>query len=337
MSREIGLDTVALRPTPRLAHTEYSMGYHEGYLAKLSRPLHEAWDFDFEWVSDDGPVDWTKQGRFTDMGHAVYAADGSDLHAAAVCPFTDPEEVYDFDPVREYGLPSHRELVKYYRDNHAQRRAKIDYAVVPGGYYRTVISGALQAFGWDMLLLAAADEVRFAKVLERIGAYTEHYVRAQAETDIDCFIQHDDMVWTAGPFMSPAFYRGVIFPIFKRLWKILHKAGKKVIFCSDGTYDMFMEDLAACGADGFIFEPTNYLDDVVERFGRTHVIVGSKVDCRTMALGTWEQVKAEIDATLRLAKRCPGFIWAVGNHIPANVSDEMLDRYIAYLRANWGR
>ena len=98
-----------------------------------------------------------------------------------------------------------------------------------------------------------------------------------------------------------------------------------------------MEDLAACGADGFIFEPTNDLDYVVRRFGRTHVIVGSKVDCRTLAFGTWAAVQAEIDATLALARTCPGFMWAVGNHIPANVSDEMCTRYMDYLRAHWAR
>jgi len=98
-----------------------------------------------------------------------------------------------------------------------------------------------------------------------------------------------------------------------------------------------MDDIAACGAEGFIFEPTNDLDWVCSRFGKTHCIVGSKVDCRTMAMGTWEQVKAEMEATLALARKCPGFMWAVGNHIPANVSDEMCDRYMDYLRANWRR
>jgi hypothetical protein len=31
----------------------------------------------------------------------------------------------------------------------------------------------------------------------------------------------------------------------------------------------------------------------------------------------------------------PGFMFAVGNHIPANVSDEMCARYIDYLRTTW--
>ncbi len=338
MSRKIGMDTICLRPTPRLAHTEYSMEYHTEYRKKLGKPIAEAWEFDFAWNTNDGPVEWAKLGRVTDMGHAVYAADGSDQRQAQKCPFEDVEEVFEFDPFKEYGIPDHRELVRFYEDNYQWAQAGNPEQVVTGGRYRTVVSGAIAIFGWDMLLEAAgADPARFAKVLERIGAYSIRHAEAWAETSIEAYIQHDDMVWTAGPFMNPKIYRGVIFPLYKRMWEPLRKAGKKVLFCSDGTFDMFMEDVAAAGAEGFIFEPTNNLDWVCERFGKTHCIVGSKADCRTLAMGTWEQVKAEMDATLALAKKCPGFMWAVGNHIPANVSDEMCDKYMDYLRKNWKR
>lgn len=336
MSRKIGMDTICLRPTPRIAHTEYSMDYHKSLLATMKGRVCDEWEYDMHWCVNDGPQDWSN-GRQTDMGHAVYAADGSDQRQPVHCPFEDVEEVYAFDPVKEYGLPGHRELVKLYEDWYQKALADNPNQVVTGGYYKTVISGALQAFGWDMLLTAAADQKRFAKVIQRFGKYTLHYAKAWAETSIEAYIQHDDMVWTQGPFLHPDFYRGVIFPLFKAMWTPLRKAGKRVLFCSDGTFDMFMEDLDACGAQGFIFEPTNNLDAVVKRFGKTHCIVASKVDCRTMAFGTWEQVKAEMDATLVLAKQCPGFMWAVGNHIPANVSDEMCNRYIQYLKANWKR
>jgi hypothetical protein len=336
MSRKIGMDTICLRPTPRLAHTEYSMEYHKAYFERFKGKFYEEWGYDMFWCVHDGPQDWSK-GRQTDMGHAVYAADGSDQRQPAQCPFKDIEEVYEFDPAKEYGLPGHAELVKFYEDWYQKTQTANPEQVITGGFYKTVVSGAIQSFGWDMLLEAAADQKRFAKVLQRFGEFTAHHAKAWAETSIEAYIQHDDMVWTQGPFMHPDFYRGVIFPLYKKMWAPLKKAGKKVLFCSDGTFDMFMEDVAACGADGFIFEPTNNLDFVVKRFGKTHCIVASKADCRTMAFGTWEQVKAEMDATLALAKQCPGFMWAVGNHIPANVSDEMCDRYIQYLKANWKR
>ena len=91
MSRQLALDTICLRPTPRIAHTEYSMGYHTEYLAKLGQPFNDAWDIDLLWSVHDGPINWGEKGRATDMGHAVYAANGSDLHKAAPCPFSPPK------------------------------------------------------------------------------------------------------------------------------------------------------------------------------------------------------------------------------------------------------
>ena len=62
------------------------------------------------------------------------------------------------------------------------------------------------------------------------------------------------------------------------------------------------------------------------------------VDCRTMTVGTREQVKKEMDSTLEPAREhCRGFIFAVGDHIPPNVSDDMCDFYIGYLGENWKR
>jgi len=337
MSRQIGLDTVFLRPTPRIAHTEYSLEYHTSLFKESYREVYDAWDLDFLWVTDDGPIAWEKAGRCTDMGHAGYAAGGSDLRRASACPFGSPEEVYDFDPSREYGVPSRRELVRYYEEAHRRRSARYPGQLVTGGYYKTLVSGAIQAFGWDMLLQAAADEARFARVLDRFADYTMQYNLAWAETPIEAFIQHDDMVWAQGPFLRPDFYRRVIFPLYRRLWEPLRRAGKRVLYCADGTWEMFLDDIADCGADGFIFEPSNSLDAVVSKYGGTHVIIGSKVDCRTLTLGSWEQVQAEMDATLALAKRCPGFVWSVGNHIPANVPDAMSLRYMDYLRGHWER
>lgn len=359
MSRQIGMDCINCRPTPRPAHVDFSLEYHHGLIRKVTgtepgpggvskhaaddnllspdvlRRFYDAWDYDFLWGTHDGFVDWAKAGRCTDMGHAVYAADGADQHAPAACPFLEPEEVWAFDPVREYGLTPFAELVAGYERDYQKRAAAFPNQACTGGYYKTVISGAIAAFGWDMLLLAASDESRFARVLERFGAYSMHHARAWAATSIDTYIQHDDIVWTAGPFIRPEFYREVIFPIYRELWKPIKAAGKKVIFCSDGTVDMFLEDIAACGADGFIFEPSNDFDKIVRTFGGHSLLVGSKVDCRTLTFGTWEQVQAEIDATLALTRGLPGFMFAVGNHIPANVTDERCLRYMAALQEKW--
>lgn len=339
MSYQIGIDTIHLRPTPRLGHTEYCSN------AALTRELEtrgagsldDAWEFDFVWSVNDGPVNWGAEGRVTDMGHAEFLEGGTDKRQPQPCPFETADEVLAFDAVEEYGCPDFDELVAYYEEAYQKAQKARPNQVFPGGYYKTIVSGAIQTFGWDMLLEAAAERDRFEAVLDSFFRFSLHHFEAQAKTSIEVFLCHDDMVWTQGAFMHPDFYRSVIFPRYKKLWAVLKDAGKKVLFCSDGDFTDFIGDIADAGADGFIFEPMTSLKKVVEAYGKTHVIVGSEVDAMTLTFGTKAQIQAEIDATLEMALECPGFIFAVGNHIPSNIPLENALFYFDYLKEHWNR
>ena len=339
MSYQIGMDTIHLQPTPRLAHTEYcSNDALKKAVAEASgRPFEDAWELDLSWSTNNGAVPWGERGRVTDMGHAEFLEGGTDRREPKACPFQTPEDVWAFDAVEEYGLPDFDELVAFFEDGYQRAQTSSPERIHTAGYYFTMISGAIEAFGWEMLLMAAADLTRFEKVLDSIFRLSLQNYKAWAQTSAPVFICHDDMVWTEGPFVDPAFYRSVIFPRFKALWDVLKGAGKKVLFCSDGNWTMFIDDIAAAGADGFIFEPMVSLDAVVEGYGKTHAIVGSKVDCRTLTFGTEDDIRREIDATLEVAFDCPGFMFAVGNHIPSNVPVANGLCYFDYLSKNWSR
>jgi hypothetical protein len=57
-------------------------------------------------------------------------------------------------------------------------------------------------------------------------------------------------------------------------------------FCKPAQGDAdFVEDVAAAGADGFIFEPCNDFGVMVDKFGSSKCLVGSFVDCRDLTLG----------------------------------------------------
>ena len=339
MSYQIGIDTIHLRPTERLAHTEYcsSDAVRRALTAGGTRSFEDAFEMDFLWSVHDGPQSWGERGRVTDMGHAEFLEGGVDKRPPKPCPFTDPAEVLAFDAVEEYGLPDMGELVAFYEKHYQDSQKAYPNQVFTGGYYKTIVSGAIEAFGWEMLLAAAADQDRFERVLDSIYRLSLHHYQAWAKTSAEVFISHDDMVWTQGAFMDPAFYRRVIFPRYASLWSVLKKAGKKVLFCSDGDFSAFVDDIAAAGADGFIFEAMTQLEPVVANYGKTHVIVSSKVDCRTLTFGNRDEIKAEADATIKLARDCPGFIVAVGNHIPNNVPVENVLFYFDYLRSRWKR
>ncbi len=360
MSYAIGLDTIHLRATPRLAHTEYcsndalfralhvreakagpaeqtTSAATEAPAGQTARTFAQAWDIDFCWSANDGPVPWSQRGRVTDMGHADFLEGGVDRRLPKASPFADAQEVLVFDAVREYGLPGAAELTRYYQETWTRNQQARPEEVFTAGYYKTIISGAIEAFGWDLLLEAAAEQARFERVLDSFFRLSLHHFRAWAATSAPVFICHDDFVWSEGPFMHPDFYRRAIIPRYRELWAVLKKAGKTVLFCSDANWITFLDDIADAGADGFIFEPMMPLDPVVERYGQTHVIIGSKVDTRTLTFGTTAQIAAEIDATLPLAWKCPGFMFAVGNHIPSNVPVANALFYFNYLQQRWRR
>jgi len=341
MSRSIALDNIFLRPAARWGHTDYSLEYNYNYLAKRSgRPPDSAdlwrhainlFQYDFIWSTNNGLIDWEKTGRTTDMGHASYQINGIDQRPPKQCPFTTAEEIWEFDAVSEYGLPGFDEQVREYESKNQQARKAYPDQLTTGGYYRTLVSGAIASFGWDMLLLAAADPVKMEKTFDSFFRRTLFFMQAWAKTSVEVVIQHDDFVWTAGPFMHPDIYRKVIIPRYAELWKPLHAAGKKVLFCSDGNFMEFAGDIAEAGADGLIFEPCNDFDFMVNNFGQTKCLVGSFVDCRDLTFGKKDVVRKCVDKTFESLARCKGAIVAVGNHLPPNIPAEMLDCYFECL------
>lgn len=341
MSRQIALDNIFLRSAARWGHTDYSLEYHKEYLAKrtglspdspeLIKKAYDFFAFDFRFTTNAGLIDWAEAGRTTDMGHADYAVDGSDQRQPKQSPFTTAEEVWAFDAVGEYGLPDFDEQVKAYEEWMQKARSQYPEQLTTGGYYPTIVSGAIASFGWDMLLLAAANPIKMEKTFDGFFRRTLFFMQAWAKTSAEVIIQHDDFVWTEGAFMHPDIYRKILIPRYAELWEPLHAAGKKVLFCSDGNFSEFAGDIAQAGANGFIFEPCNDFDFMVNNFGQSKCLVGSFVDCRDLTFGKWNVVRKCIDRTFESLARCKGAIVAVGNHLPPNIPGAMLDRYFEYL------
>lgn len=332
MSYERGIAAIRLAGPAEIPHTQYIT--HPQWLAALRQragkpaaEIDELLDFDFLWHTD---LPTGLPGRWTDMGHGVWQPDGSDYRLPRPSPFRSLDEIFQLDPSAEYGPVDHARQVETYQLAHEQARKRD--CVVPGGLYMSLVSFAIAAFGWENLLAAAGtDGERFGNVLNRWADFLMGYVQAWAETDIEVFLTHDDMVWTAGGIFSPEFYRSFVFPNYRRYWNCIRDAGKKVLFCSDGNYTEYVDDIAAAGAEGFIFEPTTDLEYVAANYGRTHVIVGN-ADCRILTFGSEGDVLAEVRRCLDVGRRCAGFFFAVGNHIPPNVPIENADACMAAYR-----
>jgi uroporphyrinogen-III decarboxylase len=190
------------------------------------------------------------------------------------------------------------------------------------GVYVTLISGLIDLFGWDLLLLAAGtDQARFGALAARYASWIQQYFDALAEADVPVVMVHDDIVWAAGPILRPAWYRQFVFPYYKRYFAPLLDSSKRIMFCSDGSFDAFVDDIAATGVHGFVFEPLTDLEYIAEHYGQTHVLIGN-VDTRVLLTGSKEQIRAEVERCVAIGRDCPGYFMAVGNHIPPNTPVE---------------
>jgi Uroporphyrinogen-III decarboxylase len=337
MSFADGMSAINLEMPGRIPRTEYSADTNwplvgavtginvtqdspEKIRRQASQDFMKRWNYDFVWKT---LVHGEFLGDFrTRMGHAKYVSGGGDFDNRQFCPFDEPEEVLCFDPFEKYGSIDRKKITKAFEDDYRSHIDSYADAVNMTGIYITLISGLIEIFGWEMLLTAAGiDKDGFGKVANRYAEWVRQYFEALAEADVPVVMIHDDIVWTEGPFLPPAWYRQYVFPNYKKMFSPLLESGKKVIFTSDANYTMFINDIAACGVHGFVMEPTTDMKYVAEKYGKTHVIIGN-ADTRILLSGDREAIRSEVKRCMDIGKDCPGFFMAVGNHIPPNTPVE---------------
>lgn len=280
----------------------------------------KAWDYGMMWNT------LTKKEIFgdkrTSMGHAAFEQQGVDFSDEVSALFEEPEEVFAFDLFAQFGPRDKAALTAGYNADWQRQQRLYPDCVNMTGIYVSLMSGLIDLLGWDTLLTAAGmDPAAFGDFTRRYAAWISQYFEALAACDSPVVMIHDDIVWTSGPFLHPDFYRAFIFPGYKALFRPLHEAGKTLLYTSDGDYTCFFDDIAACGVSGFVLEPMTDMACVAERYGKTHSIVGN-ADTRVLLLGSRDEIRQEVKRCVDTGRNCPGFIMAVGNHIPANTPVE---------------
>lgn len=337
MSYEDGWAAVNLEMPKRIPRTEYSADFHwnlvkavtgidvgvhssEEVQAEAGVAFMRVWNYDFFWSTLISHGEFGEWG--TDMGHAEYAAGGVDRRDTIFCPYKDPEDVLSFDPWESLGQKDKGELTRRFEAHYKANCERHGFGVNMTGIYVTLISGFIGLFGWDMLLLAAGTDLkRFGDLANRYASWIQQYFDALADADVPVVMIHDDMVWSSGAIFRPTWYQEYVFPNYKKYFAPLRESGKKIMFTSDGNYSAFTDDIAATGVHGFALEPLTDMAYMVEKYGQSHVIIGN-ADTRVLLSGTKEQIRAEVERCISLGRSCPGFILAVGNHIPPNTPVE---------------
>ncbi len=339
MSYEDGWAAICLDKPKRVPRTEYSAENHwklvqsvTGQDVDENSPLDvqkrsselfcspECWNYDFFWsiLINRSELD----AKRTRMGHATYASGGVDYDTRVECPFADVDEVLAFDPFEWYGTPDIESNTKRFNEHYYSIRQSKPDGVAMTGTYITLISGLLEIFGWDLLLEALGEDAKaFGEVANRYAKWIGYYMEALAKSDAPVVMIHDDIVWTSGPFVHPDWYRKYVFANYKWMFAPLVDSGKKIAYTSDGTYTVFVDDIAATGVHGFVMEPTTDMKYIADKYGKTHFFVGN-ADTRILLSNDKNAIRSEVEQCMAIGKKHPGFFMAVGNHIPPNTPVE---------------
>ncbi|MGC8778259.1 MAG: uroporphyrinogen decarboxylase family protein [Candidatus Caldatribacteriaceae bacterium] len=360
-SRERALKAIFLQETDRIPHWEFlSNPDFEWELTGINPREHpqkarlrtlELLDIDVEIPPrSDTPVvfQMTEEGQLRNVQGKPVAAWGSGItwawdHGAR---FSSLEEILQFDPIEHFlyreseeifedldplqrflHLPQEEMSAKLNEDFHFLQGLVGERALVPGHYYRTLLMWPLMLFGWERFAeLVYCYPDHFQRIWKGFAEISLKVMQAFAATDIEVFTSHDDLCMTRGPIFNPEWYRRNLYPYYEKLWEPLKKAGKRIIFISDGKLDAVIDDVLSCGADGFFAESHTDLEALSRRYGKDKVLVGN-LDGRILEYGDREDIKREVERCARFGKECPGYFFCVGNHLTHSIPPQNIQHY----------
>ncbi len=242
-------------------------------------------------------------------------------------PFRDEEEVLNYNPSELMPEPV-EELAERDEKQYQKMLGKLKGRAEPYGfYYTTLFMWPVMVFGWELFLTSAvSQEERFDKLLDRFFQLSIKRTQALARTSMNVVILHDDITFKDGPVLAPEWYERHIFPRYPDIFKPLLEAGKKVIFCSDGKLDVFLERLIELGIDGFMPEtPATNLDKLLE-IGKDKVIIGG-IDTGILTRGSPNEVLTHTQEVLQKTLDLPGFFISSPGGLYGNIPLENLRSY----------
>lgn len=252
--------------------------------------------------------------------------------------FSTPEQVFDFSPLEQgdfsdmpvvmsEDFSSEEIIYERYRKNYpAEWGDKApEGTLVQAGFYNTLFMWPMLTFGWQLFLESSLDD-RFERIMTEFAEISRRVFTAFSRLPVNFVSCHDDIATTRGPVFPPWWMEKYIFPRYEEYWSILRDAGKRVIFVADGCIDAFVDDLVACGANGFMTEP--YTD--FKEIARTYpgIFIAGEGDSRVLLRNDKHEIRAMVESMVETGRISRGYMFMCGNDIGWNTPPEAVKHYL---------
>lgn len=329
MSYERAIKAIRLQKTDIPAQWE-SIQHPQWILSHgdKSEPIEETFlrlveEYELDIVTD------IPSGNDTSESTPEYIANMTEDDLYRFDPFNPPNEPIDY--VQGLGVNPNASIDEmadcFQKEWKSKQDILGDRALYPGALWHQVVHYFSTTFGWEVMSVAAyANPAAFNETVSRFAALTKKLLTAWAQTDVPFMLCHDDLAMADRPIFNPDWYREVIYPHYKEIWKPLVEADIPFIFYSDGKTDDLLGDIAKLGPAGFFMDDMVDFERMAEMLGETHFLLGgAKVNALTF--GSHEDIDKDINRCLDIGKKCRSHIINCSGQIMANVPIENADYY----------
>ncbi len=215
--------------------------------------------------------------------------------------FYDTYYSIEWDETTDFALKINKKLDKFPTDE-----------FVPCAHLYPILEPLWKGLGLGLLIkLIRKNKSKIKRYIDLRTKIGVNGAKLWAETDFDVFFLCDDTALKNTTMINPKYHRELIVPAYKKIINEIRKAGKYVIFHSDGFTEPYFDGLIEAGFHGVeSLEPMAGMDlkHLKETYGDKLCLIGNIDVSQLLPYGTEDEVRHKVKDCIRDAGNGGGYI-----------------------------